>query len=172
LGLAVLYAVFSGWGIPAQRTIWMLCLVTVLAASGRRWPWPQVWLAACAVVVLLDPWALGQAGFWLSFVAVGVLFATDVGAHQHSASASLAQRVWRLCREQWVLTLCLAPLTLLGLSCADPEKAIDLKGCACLANSINRNGLARHHGLCPARVGARARVHGARRHWRAAGLRV
>ena len=113
LGLAVLYAVFSGWGIPAQRTIWMLCLVTVLAASGRRWPWPQVWLAACAVVVLFDPWALGQAGFWLSFVAVGVLFATDVGAHQHSASASLAQRVWRLCREQWVLTLCLAPLTLL-----------------------------------------------------------
>jgi ComEC/Rec2-related protein len=73
LGLAVLYALFSGWGIPAQRTIWMLTWVTILAATGRRWPWPQVWLSACAWVLLADPSALGQAGFWLSFVAVGVV---------------------------------------------------------------------------------------------------
>jgi competence protein ComEC len=75
LVLASGYALFSGWGVPAQRTIWMLATMVLLRLAGRQWPWPQVWLLAMAVVVLLDPWALMQAGFWLSFVAVGVLFA-------------------------------------------------------------------------------------------------
>ena len=73
--LAALYAMFSGWGVPAQRTIWMLATVVLLRQSGKQWPWPLVWLLAMAVVVTVDPWALMQAGFWLSFVAVGVLFA-------------------------------------------------------------------------------------------------
>ena len=73
--LAVLYALFSGWGLPAQRTIWMLATVVLLRQSGKQWPWPLVWLLAMAMVVALDPWALLQAGFWLSFVAVGILFA-------------------------------------------------------------------------------------------------
>jgi competence protein ComEC len=78
--LATAYAVFSGWGVPAQRTCLMLATVALLRLSGARWPWPQVWMLACAVVVAVDPWALLQAGFWLSFVAVGILFATDSGA--------------------------------------------------------------------------------------------
>ena len=79
--LASAYALFSGWGVPAQRTILMLATVGLLRLSGKRWPWPLVWMLACAVVVALDPWALMQAGFWLSFVAVGVLFATDSGSN-------------------------------------------------------------------------------------------
>ncbi len=73
--LAAAYALFSGWGVPAQRTVLMLAVVVLLRQSGRRWPWPHIWLLAMAAVVALDPWALLQAGFWLSFVAVGVLFA-------------------------------------------------------------------------------------------------
>jgi competence protein ComEC len=75
VGLAALYALFSGWGVPSQRTVLMLAVVVLLRLSGRRWPWPVVWLTAMTSVVLIDPWALLQAGFWLSFVAVGVLFA-------------------------------------------------------------------------------------------------
>ncbi|ROZ61419.1 DNA internalization-related competence protein ComEC/Rec2 [Ramlibacter sp. WS9] len=114
--LATGYALFSGWGVPAQRTVWMLATVGLLRLSGRRWPWPQVWLLACAVVVTLDPWALLQAGFWLSFVAVGVLFATDAGEPSESKTGRWAQAASRLLaalREQWVITLALAPLTLL-----------------------------------------------------------
>ncbi len=132
--LAALYALFSGWGVPAQRTIWMLATVVLLRQSGRQWPWQQTWLLAMAVVVALDPWALMQAGFWLSFVAVGVLFATDSGADDaHDARAAghfssenaVASRFWpswlakllaglgRAAREQWVVTLALTPLSLL-----------------------------------------------------------
>ena len=114
--LAAAYALFSGWGVPAQRTVWMLATVGLLRLSGRRWPWPQVWLLACAVVVTIDPWALLQAGFWLSFVAVGVLFASDSRTHGErdlSAAARLRASVGTTVREQWVITLALTPLTLL-----------------------------------------------------------
>ncbi len=109
--LALGYALFSGFGVPAQRTVWMLATVAVLRFAGLRWPWPLVWLAACAVVVALDPWAPLQPGFWLSFVAVGVLFATDGG--QYGTPQRPAQRAAALLREQAVVTLALTPLGLL-----------------------------------------------------------
>ena len=134
LALATLYALFSGWGVPAQRTIWMLATVVLLRQSGRQWPWVQTWLLAMAVVVVLDPWALMQAGFWLSFVAVGVLFATDSVAQEDRRTsgkgisdskdvtnagmlpqllAKPAAGLLKSLREQWVVTLALTPLSLL-----------------------------------------------------------
>lgn len=117
--LAAAYAVFSGWGVPAQRTVWMLASVAVLRMLAREWPWPVLWLLACAVVVALDPWALTQPGFWLSFVAVGVLFAS--GAQGNAPVPPAAATRWRraggallaLWREQWVVTVALTPLSLL-----------------------------------------------------------
>lgn len=110
--LATLYALFSGWGVPAQRTVWMLATVGLLRLTGRRWPWPHVWLLTAAVVVALDPWALMQAGFWLSFVAVGVLFATD-SAVPGERKKGAAFRLLQFFREQWVITLAITPLSLL-----------------------------------------------------------
>lgn len=69
------YAAFAGWGVPAQRTVWMLAATALLASGRLRWPPLLVLLAAAAVVSLADPWALLQPGFWLSFVAVGLLVA-------------------------------------------------------------------------------------------------
>lgn len=112
VALAALYAAFSGWGVPSQRTVWMLAVVGLLRLGGRSWPWPLVWLVVCTAVVAIDPWALMQPGFWLSFVAVGVLFATGNGAPD-DAPAGMGARFRRLLREQWVVTLALTPLTLL-----------------------------------------------------------
>ena len=110
--LATLYAAFSGWGVPSQRTVWMLAAIALLRLTGRRWPWPYVWLCACAVVVALDPWALMQPGFWLSFVAVGVLFAAD--ADELMASAPASQAGSPACGASNGSSRCaLTPLTLL-----------------------------------------------------------
>jgi competence protein ComEC len=118
--LATLYAVFSGWGLPAQRTIWMLAVGVLLQHGSWRWPWQQVWLLAMAVVVAVDPWALMQAGFWLSFVAVGVLLATDQKRRdtpQAAPGRPVGVRLWQgavgLMREQILIMLALAPLSLL-----------------------------------------------------------
>ena len=109
------YALFSGWGVPSQRTVLMLALVAGLRLSGRRWPWPAVWLLAMAAVLALDPWALLSAGFWLSFVAVGLLFASDPAREAPASSLAWrgAQALKRLLREQALMTVALAPLTLL-----------------------------------------------------------
>ena len=117
LAAATAYAVLAGWGVPAQRTVWMLAVAALLMQSGRRWPWSLVLLAAGAVVSAIDPWALLQPGFWLSFVAVGLLLASEPArravapvavGHRATALASMRQGL----RSQAVATVGLAPLTL------------------------------------------------------------
>ncbi|WP_295636597.1 DNA internalization-related competence protein ComEC/Rec2 [uncultured Methylibium sp.] len=128
LAAAAAYAVFAGWGVPAQRTLLMLATVTVVGAAGLRWSWPLVWGSAMVVVTAIDPWALLQPGFWLSFVAVGLLMASGEARALVGASSGLdavADRPrWRewlaglgpllggALRTQVVATLGLAPLTL------------------------------------------------------------
>lgn len=115
------YAVFSGWGVPAQRTVLMLAIVVALGLGVRRWPWPAVWTLAMVAVLLLDPWALMQPGFWLSFVAVGILFSAGrrearsapSGPDAASGWRRAGQAAWALLREQSVMTVALAPLGLL-----------------------------------------------------------
>jgi len=125
LAAALGYAIFSGWGVPAQRTVWMLATVVLLQASGLRWPWLLVLLLAAGVVTALDPWALLQPGFWLSFMAVGLLMASspldsrarenggsDEPAPDRSAAGRLADLLRGALRTQVIATLGLAPLTL------------------------------------------------------------
>jgi competence protein ComEC len=122
LVLAVAYAVFSGWGVPAQRTVWMLAAVAILQGGGRRWPWPMVLLSAAFVVSAVDPWALLQPGFWLSFAAVGLLMASEPVRRGHLDAVAaagwrgMAKRLPSLAagglRTQVIATLGLAPLTL------------------------------------------------------------
>ena len=112
LGLAVAYAGLAGWGVPAQRTVFMLALLVVLRSAGVRWPWPLVLLAAAVVVTALDPWALLQPGFWLSFAAVGLLMVSEP-----AGAGGQGPRGWRgwlggHLRAQVVATLGLAPLSL------------------------------------------------------------
>ncbi|MDR0458699.1 MAG: DNA internalization-related competence protein ComEC/Rec2 [Burkholderiaceae bacterium] len=119
---ALLYALFSGWGVPAQRTVLMLALVTLLRLAGLAWPWRLTWLWAMAVVLAADPWALMQPGVWLSFVAVGILFATSIDEWRArrasgSSAAGAGRYLWRqakaLLHQQGVATIALTPLTLL-----------------------------------------------------------
>ena len=111
--LATAYALFSGWGVPAQRTVLMLAIASLLRLSARRWPWPALWLLTASIVLLADPWSMLQPGFWLSFVAVGILFASADRSAPQTQPQSLRQRAWALLREQALITLALAPLTLL-----------------------------------------------------------
>ena len=112
---ALAYAVFAGWGVPAQRTVWMLAVVTLLYTSGRRWPWPLVLLLAAVVVTAWDPWALLAPGFWLSFTAVGLLMASgqhESASFQPSPWAQMRLAVAAGLRTQAVATVGLAPLSL------------------------------------------------------------
>jgi competence protein ComEC len=70
-----------------------------------------VLLGVAALVVAFDPWALLQAGFWLSFAAVGLLMANDPLQAQGAPVGTLG-RLRAALRAQVVASLGLAPLSL------------------------------------------------------------
>jgi competence protein ComEC len=115
LAVATGYALLAGWGVPAERTLLMLACGVLLRSLGARWPWMLVLVVAAGVVTLFDPWALLQAGFWLSFAAVGLLMASEPGAPaEPEAPAPVGWRavVRGHLRSQLIATLGLAPLSL------------------------------------------------------------
>jgi competence protein ComEC len=113
LAAAVAYALLAGWGVPAQRTVWMLAAAALLQSLGLRWPWPLVLSAVACVVTAIDPWALLSPGFWLSFAAVGLLlFSARPQDRAPSRAAAFVQALRQGLRTQVVATLGLAPLTL------------------------------------------------------------
>lgn len=99
------YALLAGFGVPAQRTVYMLGVVA-LGLAVRRDPRASDVLAfALLAVVLVDPWAVTAPGFWLSFVAVGLISYVSAGRIGRIASWRMALRV------QWAITIGLVPLT-------------------------------------------------------------
>ncbi len=102
---AAAYALLAGFGIPAQRTLFMLAIVVAAMLSGRALTAAQVLGTALVAVLLIDPWAVLAAGFWLSFAAVALLF---------SIASGRVTRHWMLewLRAQWAITLGLIPALL------------------------------------------------------------
>ncbi|MFT4068375.1 DNA internalization-related competence protein ComEC/Rec2 [Paraburkholderia sp.] len=73
---AALHAALAGFNVPAQRTLWMALVVALAFVGGRQLARSTVLAWALGLVLLIDPWAVVSAGFWLSFGAVGaILFA-------------------------------------------------------------------------------------------------
>jgi len=111
-GVALLYVLLAGFGIPAQRTLYMLTVVAAALWSGRITNVSHVLCAALGVVVLLDPWAVLWPGFWLSFGAVAVILFATVG-RTGAAPAGWWNAVKLGAHTQYVVTLGLVPLTML-----------------------------------------------------------
>jgi len=100
------YCLLAGFAVPAQRTLYMLAVVLAARLTARELPGSRVLLLALLLVLLLDPWAVLAAGFWLSFGAVALLF--------HIGSGRLGPAHWLLewGRAQWAVTLGMLPALL------------------------------------------------------------
>lgn len=104
---ALTYALVAGFSVPTQRTLYMLSVFAIALWSGRKIAVPHVLAMALLVVVLLDPWAVSSAGFWLSFGAVAML--------AYALSAQIGQSAWwrAAWQTQWIVTLGMLPLLLI-----------------------------------------------------------
>jgi competence protein ComEC len=89
--VALGYALLAGYGVPAQRTVYMLATIASVLWLSRTVAPSQILAAALLVVLLLDPWAVLSPGFWLSFGAVALIF--YVTAHRLRPSA-LVSNLW------------------------------------------------------------------------------
>jgi competence protein ComEC len=101
------YALLAGFQVPAQRTLFMLG-VLALAYWGRREPRPFSALSwALFAVLLIDPWAVLSAGFWLSFGAMAAILWVTFGR------VALPDKLRGWVTVQAAVTLALAPALLL-----------------------------------------------------------
>ena len=79
--MAGFYALLVGFEIPAQRTFWMLLLLTLSKQLLVNFSAYRLLAWVALGMIWLEPMAVGQAGFWLSFVAVVLLlkFSETIG---------------------------------------------------------------------------------------------
>jgi competence protein ComEC len=97
------YSLLAGLSLPVQRTLAMLAAVLVAVALRRRLAAGGALGVAALAVLLLDPLAVLNAGFWLSFGGVfWLLFALD------GRRRDAWWRVWS--RAQWAAFVALLPL--------------------------------------------------------------
>ncbi|MDO9346384.1 MAG: DNA internalization-related competence protein ComEC/Rec2 [Pseudomonas sp.] len=110
LGAALGYGLLAGFGVPVQRACVMVGLVLMWRLRFRHlglW-WPL--LLALNGVLVLEPLASLQPGFWLSFAAVAVLILAFGGR----LGPWSVWQAWT--RPQWLIAIGLFPVLLvLGL---------------------------------------------------------
>lgn len=100
---ALVYALVSGYGVPAQRTVYMLGTLAAALWLSRNIVPSQLLAVALMVVLLLDPWAVISPGFWLSFGAVALIF--------YITANRLGARHWLIeyGRIQWAMSIGMIP---------------------------------------------------------------
>ncbi|MCM1512381.1 MAG: DNA internalization-related competence protein ComEC/Rec2 [Oxalobacter formigenes] len=116
--IAWVYVLLAGFGLPAQRTLYMLMVVAVALWTGRLTRVSYLLSAALGMVALLDPWAVLSPGFWLSFSAVGIILYILTGRQTFRGRDISLKTRWQsavlaAARIQFAITLGLIPVTLL-----------------------------------------------------------
>ncbi|MDX3905669.1 MAG: DNA internalization-related competence protein ComEC/Rec2 [Pigmentiphaga sp.] len=115
LVVAWLYCLLAGWGVPAQRTFFMLSVIGLAAMLRLPLSGSRVLAVAAALVCALDPWAPLATGFWLSFGAVALLVLAGSGRWRWREAGDLPWRTGLAAslregaRAQVVLTVGLLP---------------------------------------------------------------
>lgn len=125
---AFIYVALAGFGVPAQRTLWMLTVVAIAVWSGRTASISHILCIALGLVLLLDPWAVLSLGFYLSFAAVAVLLFVSLGRYTFSSETeddlqtmgkwqvrwhAIKEKLQLAGRAQYAVTMGLVPLSLL-----------------------------------------------------------
>ena len=134
ISAAFIYALFTGFDVPAARTAWMLLVIGLVRLTLLPMSTMRVLLALAVLMAWHDPYVLWQAGYWLSFIAVALLLKYDDTSQQqdklvlpqpHRPSISHDNRIssifltqlWitgkRIFKLQFWLFIVLLPITLL-----------------------------------------------------------
>lgn len=119
LGFALFYSALAGFSIPTQRALIMIGVVQWVLLRRGSLPAATGLLLAWVAVLVRDPLAPYDTGFWLSFSAVAVLMLA-LGGRRRAGAQWWGQTV---VRSQWAVFLGLmVPLLILvhGISLVAP----------------------------------------------------
>ncbi|MGI5309716.1 DNA internalization-related competence protein ComEC/Rec2 [Rheinheimera sp. WS51] len=74
LGCALLYAWLAGFSIPTLRASFALLILVMCKIQHRSFSFLQYWLIIVAFLLLVNPFFVLSIGFWLSILAVAIIF--------------------------------------------------------------------------------------------------
>lgn len=103
-GGAVFYAAMAGFSIPTQRALIMLAVALAGILRQRHYAPSVVLCVALCLVLVADPLAVLSPGFWLSFLAVGLIL------YGVSGRWAAGGWWWAWGRVHWLVTLGLLPV--------------------------------------------------------------
>lgn len=112
LGVSMIYALFTGFDVPAVRTVYMMLAVAVAGYLALPLSPLTVLMWVGLVMIWLDPVMVWQAGFWLSFVAVALLMNDGKGEFDASIMP-IKDRLVGLLKLQSHLFIAMLPVSLL-----------------------------------------------------------
>lgn len=102
---ATVYSLLAGFSVSTQRAFIMVMVATMALLLKTTQPPVTLLSYAALLVLLINPFSILSAGFWLSFSAVGIIFL--LMAHRN-AQRNAMQNIIRL---QLGLFFCMMPLT-------------------------------------------------------------
>lgn len=104
------YSALAGFNIPTLRTLIMLAVFYLACLLRVKLAPSYLWALALAVVLILDPLASCDLGFWLSFIAVALLllafsgrFAVAAQTRKPTPIAWIKTYLYSYSRSQWVM---------------------------------------------------------------------
>ena len=103
---ALFYAGIAGFSIATVRSLWMLFVVVAALLLHKRLALFDIVALAVLAMLLVDPCAVLESGFWLSFTAVVVLLALARGRLHRQ------RWWWQAITLQLALSLAMLPLTI------------------------------------------------------------
>lgn len=114
IGASLIYAMFTGFDVPAVRTVYMLIALAIASRLAMAFAAHQILAITALVMIWLDPLVVWQAGFWLSFVAVLLLMRyennTVIGDKK---SLNIKQQAMDLLKLQTWLFITMLPISVL-----------------------------------------------------------
>lgn len=120
--VASFYSLLAGMSLPTQRALIMVLLFHLGSLFYRSLRPYFVLVCALTMVAVLDPLAVYNQGFWLSFLAVSLLFYGFMG-RRHRNKTLFGRVFYSLVKSQWVLVIGLflpSVLLLQGVSLSAP----------------------------------------------------
>ena len=110
---AGLYAALAGFTVPTQRALIMLVAAQLALLSRRSVDMSSGLSAAVLLVLAWDPAAPLSASFWLSFIAVALLWQLARSEYSRGGDRDAMRPVAGVARVQWYMSLGLVPVTAL-----------------------------------------------------------
>ena len=110
---AGLYAALAGFTVPTQRALIMLVVAQLALLSRRSVSMSSGLSAAVLLVLAWDPAAPLSASFWLSFIAVALLWQLARSEYSREGNQGAMRPAAGVARVQWYMSLGLVPVTAL-----------------------------------------------------------